>query len=128
MATGALSAFGTLLRIGDGATPENFTTITEVVEISGPNLALNTEDATSHDSPGGYEEWVGTILRTGEVSFDVNFLPTDATQSFAAGLILDQVNRTLRNFELVFTDVGATTWAFAAIGRLAPRLLICLMV
>ena len=101
--------------MGDGAAPiEGFATIAEVKDISGPALGLDTEEVTSHDSPGGWEEFVATILRSGEVSFDLNFLPTDATQSFAAGLIADMVARTLRNFQLVFTDVAATTWAFAA--------------
>ena len=115
MASQATAAYGTLLQLGDGGAPENFVTIAEVLDIAGPTLGLDVAETTSHDRPGGYEEWVGTILRTGEVSFDVNFLPTDATQSFGAGLILDQANRTLRNFQLVFTDVGATTWAFAAL-------------
>lgn len=116
MASQATAAYGTLLQIGDGAAPvEGFVTIAEVLDITGPALGLDTAETTSHDSPGGYEEHVGTILRTGEVSFDVNFLPTDATQGFGAGLVLDMANRTLRNFELVFTDVGATTWAFAAL-------------
>ncbi len=116
MVSQATAAFGTFLQLGDGAAPiENFVTIAEVLDIAGPELGLDTAETTSHDSPGSYEEWVGTILRTGNVSFDVNFLPTDATQSFAAGLILDQANKTLRNFKLIFTDVGATTWSFAAL-------------
>lgn len=111
----ATSSFGTLLQIGDGGAPENFVTISEVLDISGPALSLSTAETTNQDSTGGWEEFVGTILRSGEVTFDVNFLPTDATQSFAAGLILDMVNRTLRNFQLIFTDAGTTTWAFAAL-------------
>ena len=114
MATSATSSFGTFLKIGDGAVAEAFTTIAEVRDISGPSLALDTEEVTSHDSPGGWEEFVATILRSGEVSFDLNFLPTNATQSYAAGLIADMVAKTKRNFQLIFTNVGATTWAFAA--------------
>ena len=115
MATGALSAFGTLLRIGDGVTPiENFTTVTEVVEISGPNLSLNTADATSHDSPGGWRERIATILDNEEITFSINYIPTDATHDAGTGLIADMVARTLRNFEVIFPDVGTTTWAFSA--------------
>ena len=83
-------------------------------DISGPSLALDTEEVTSHDSTGGWEEFVGTILRSGEVSFDLNFLPANATQSYAAGLIADMVARTRRNFQLIFTNPGVTTWTFAA--------------
>jgi predicted secreted protein len=110
-----ISAFGTLLKIGDGGTPETFTTIAEVRDISGPSLALDTADVTSHDSPGGWEEHIGTILRSGEITFTVNFVPTHATHNPSTGLIADMVNREVRNFQLVFPNVGNTTWAFAAL-------------
>lgn len=113
--TEAISAFGTLLKIGDGGGPEVFTSIAEVVTIGGPSLSMDTADVTHHESPGGWEEVVGTILRSGEVSFDVNFIPTHATQNAATGLLNDLENRTLRNFELVFPDTGNTTWSFAAL-------------
>ncbi len=69
---------------------------------------------TSHDS-GGWREYIGTLLTGGEVSFDLNFIPTSATQSYSSGLIEDMVSRTKRNFNLVFSDTGATTWAFTAL-------------
>ena len=115
MSTAATPAWSTLLKIGDGATPENFTTITEVRDISGPEISLDTADVTSHDSVGGWEEHIGTILRSGNVTFDINYQPTDATHDAGTGLIADMVARTLRNFELTFTDPGATTWSFSAI-------------
>lgn len=113
--TDALSGHGTLLQIGDGADPENFTTIAEVRDITGPGLGLDTADVTSHDSTGGWEEHIGTILRSGEVTFDVNYIPTDGTHDASSGLINDQESRTLRNFQLVFPDGGGTTWSFAAL-------------
>ena len=112
--TDALSSFGTFLKIGDGGTPEAFTTISEVRDISGPSLSLDTEEVTNHDSPGGWEEFVTTILRSGEVTFDINYHPTESTHDAGTGLIADMVAKTLRNFQLVFTDVASTTWSFAA--------------
>lgn len=109
-----ISSFGTLLKMGDGASPEVFTTIAEVLDISGPSLALDTEETTSHSSTGGWEEFVATILRSGEVSFSVNYDPVGATHDASTGLISDMENRTLRNFQLVFPDTGSTTWSFAA--------------
>lgn len=111
----AISAFGTLLKIGDGATPtETFTTIAEVSNISGPGFSLDTTDVTNHSSPGGWEEAIPTILHAGEVSFDINFVPTDPTHGFSTGLLHDMVNRIKRNFQLVFPNAGNTTWSFAA--------------
>lgn len=112
--TDAISSFGTLLKIGDGASPEVFTTIAEVKDITGPELSVDTEDVTSHGSTGGWEEVIPTILRSGSVNFDLNFVPTNATHSYTAGLLHDMVNKTLRNFQLVLPDTGATTWAFSA--------------
>lgn len=113
--TQAIASFGTLLKIGDGGTPENFTTIAEVQDISGPSLELDVEEVTSHDSPGGWEEVVGTILHGGEVEFDINFVPTATThRDQTGGLLNDMKNRTKRNFKLVFPDAGNTTWSFSA--------------
>lgn len=115
MASSALNSFGTLLKIGDGGSPtETFTTIAEVGDINGVSLKQETEDVTNHSSPGGFKEKKPTILDAGQVKFSVNFIPTNATHSNTSGLIKDLVNKTLRNFKLVFPDTGSTTWAFSA--------------
>ena len=114
MTTGALAAYGVLLKLGNGATSETFTTIAEVRDIEGPELELETKEVTSHDS-GGWREYIGTLWTGGEVSFDLNFIPTNATQSYTAGLIKDMLARTKRNFQLIFSDTGSTTWAFTAL-------------
>jgi predicted secreted protein len=111
----ALSAFGSLLKIGDGATPENFTTIAEVADLGGPALKLDAIEVTHHESPGGWRENIGGLLTAGEVTFTLNFIPTEATHDASTGLIADMVARTKRNFQLVFPDVGSTTWSFAAL-------------
>jgi hypothetical protein len=112
--TGAISAFGTLLKIGDGGSTEVFTAIAEVTDIGGITLSTATEDATNHSSSGGFEEKIPTTLSTGPVKFGINFVPTGPTHSYSTGLIKDWVNKTKRNFKLVFPDTGATTWSFAA--------------
>lgn len=112
--TQATSGFGTLLQIGDGGGPENFTSIAEVRNVSGPELTLDTAEATHHTSPGGWDEHIATLLRGGEVTASLNFLPADATQSFAAGLLKDMTDKTLRNFKVIFPDPGTTEWDFAA--------------
>lgn len=93
------AAKGTLLKIGDGAaTSEAFTAINEVRDISGGGLGLDTEDLTHQTSP--VEEVAPTVVRTEEVTFQVNANPRHATHS-TAGLRGDLVDRTERNFELV---------------------------
>lgn len=108
MATGALSSFGTLIKMGDGASPEVFTTIAEVRDISGPSWALGTEEVTNHDS-AGWREYIPTLLEAGEVSFDINF-KGDATQGFAAGSVYAAMTgKVKKNFTITLpSGVGAT--------------------
>ncbi len=113
--TAALDAYGTLLQIGDGASPEVFTTIAEVTDISGPSLALDALDVTAHTSPAAFREFIGGLLDGGEVSFTINYVPTETTHDAGTGLIADMIARTVRNFQLVFPDSGTTTWSFPAL-------------
>lgn len=116
--TDAMPAAGTWLQIGDGGGGgEVWTTIAEVKNLGGPALSLDTIDATNHGSTEYWKEFIPGALDAGEVTFDLSFIPTNATQSFIAGLILDMKNRTLRNFKLVFSDepgLTGTVWAFPA--------------
>jgi hypothetical protein len=123
MPTAAKSSFGTFLKIGDGATTETFTTIAEVGDIKGPNIESSTEDVTSHSSTAAWVEKIVTLLEAGDVSFDINWLPAHATHSHSAGLLRDQVNKTLRNFQLVVPAAATLTWTFAAfVTRFNPDL------
>ena len=115
-ASAAIHALGTLLKIGDGATPtEVFTTVAEVSDLGGPSLTLETIDVTSHDSANGWREFIGGLLDGGEVSATINYIPTNVTHGATSGLIADMKNRVVRNFELIFPDTGATKWSFTAL-------------
>lgn len=107
MATQAVSSHGTFLKVGDGAEPEVFTTIAEVKDISGPDMTLNMEDATSHDS-GGWREEIPTLLEAGDISFDINYTG-GATQSI---LETSQYARETLNFQLVVPLATPVTKAF----------------
>lgn len=113
--TAALDAYGTLLQIGDGGSPEAFTTIAEVTEISGPSLALDPLDVTAHTSPGAFREFIGGLLDGGEITATINYVPTEGTHDAGTGLLADMIARTVRNFNLIFPDTGATSWRFPAL-------------
>ncbi len=110
-----INAFGTLLKIGDGGEPENFTTIAQVTDIGGPELSLETLETTNHSSADGWREYIGGLLDGGEVNLSLNFIPTESTHNASTGLIKDMVDRVVRNFQMVFPDTGNTTWSFAAL-------------
>jgi len=112
MASGAVSAFGTFLRMGDGASPENFATIAEVKSISGPKMSMDTIDVTNHSSGIPWREYMAGLSDAGEITFDVNFIPTSATHSASTGMLADMINRTRRNYQIIFPDTGHTAWQF----------------
>lgn len=114
MASGAVSAFGTYLQLGDGGTSESFTTIAEVKSIKGPKMSLDTIDVTNHSSGIPWREYMAGLSDAGEISFDLNFIPTEDTHDASDGLLADMINRTRRNFRLTFPDTSQTTWGFTA--------------
>lgn len=110
--------FGTLLKVGDGGGPEAFTTLLENVAIEGPPLERDILDATHHESPDGYKEFLGGLKDGGEVSGEGN-LVYDTTQT---NLLTDFEAGTRRNFQILVPVSGGTkTWAFTGIiMRLQP--------
>lgn len=112
----AIFARGTLLKKGDGGSPtETFTTIAEVMKIKGPGLIQDTIDVTNHDSAGSWKEFIAGLKDAGEVTFTVNYQPTNATHNATStGLVADLTAGTKRNFQLVFNP-GSPTWAFTAL-------------
>jgi predicted secreted protein len=106
----AFSSFGTILKVGDGATPtEAFSNVAEVKDIKGWSASLSTEDTTHQGSTAA--EFVAGVLDYGEVSFDVNFDPAGVSHD---KLFDDMVAKTKRNFKLVMTDSGAAEYSFSA--------------
>jgi predicted secreted protein len=99
-------SLGTLLK-------RNGTTIAEVNNISGPSFSMGTMETTSHDSAGGWKQFVTTLKDGGEVSFEINFDPVAATHG-TSGLLDDFVDGTLQTFTITFTDTAHTVWTFTA--------------
>jgi len=115
MSSNAVSAFGTLLKIGDGATPENFTTVAELRTISGPTISADTIDVTTHNTPTPFRRFIAGLLDGGEVTFDLNFIPTETTPGYSAGILKDITDRARRNVQIVFPDASTTTWVIPVI-------------
>lgn len=109
-ATEGTSGFGTLLKRGNGATVEVFTTVAEVKSISGPGLSMETIDATHMESPNAFRELLPSFKSAGEVTLEMNFLPANSNQQ---GFVEDFQDRVKRNWKLVFPDTATTTWSFS---------------
>src|SRR5713226_3309337 len=93
----AWSAEGTVLERGDGASPEVFTKIAEIVKIARAGAKMDLPDVTNMDS-GAYREYIATLLDAGELAFEGNYLPNDATQSV---LQTDFDARALHNWKIL---------------------------
>lgn len=108
------AAKGTLLEMGDGATPtENFTPVAQVGDIVGPMVALDTVDVTHHGSAA--KEFAATLLDGGEITLPINYDPAEATHKNAAGgLIYVLQQKQLKNWKIIFPDTGASVISFAA--------------
>jgi len=108
-----ISGFGTQLKMEDAGNPGSYLTVAEVKDITGPGLTAEVADLTSHSSSGAFREKLPTLLDPGEVTFDVNYVPTSATHNNSTGLVSLLRTRAKKNWQLVWPDTGETLWAFA---------------
>jgi predicted secreted protein len=96
------------LQRGNGATPEVFTTISEIKSITRGGSKADLADVTNMDS-GNYREFLPTLLDAGEFSFEGNYVPSDVTTQ---NLQADFDNQVKRNWQIVLPN-SLGTWSFA---------------
>ena len=106
-------AFGTLVKRGDGNTPETFTTIAGAKDVDGPGMKMDFEDTTTHSSAaaGIFKEWTPMLMDGGNIKFDILWDPNDVTH---VGLQADQSAQVKRNFQVIFPTAPNKTASFAA--------------
>jgi hypothetical protein len=113
--TQPLSSHGTLLKLGASGGGGPYTTIAEVVDLSGPSIEQATHDAPSQDIT--WMKRVAGLVSAGEVTFDVNFIPKDSTHDMTTGLLSIIGSQDVTGWQLVYNDAGAGTasqWTFDA--------------
>lgn len=91
---------------------ETLAAVAYIQNISGPGLALDTEDVTTHDSTAAWEEVVATILRSGELSLDIVYDPNNSSHDATTGFNYLLEARIPAAFTVIFPDT--TEWNFAA--------------
>lgn len=109
MPTSALKAQGCQLKIGNGASPEVFTAIAEILDLNGPNRSVTMIDATTCDSTD--EEFIAGVLKGGTVTFSCHLIPGSTGQD---AVVTAFAAKTLKNFQVILSDSGTETFAFAA--------------
>lgn len=73
--TQATSGFGVDVYVSDGAAPEAFILLDELVDFTVPDFQLGTANATNHRSPGGFMEDVATLKSIGNATAKFNIVP-----------------------------------------------------
>jgi predicted secreted protein len=106
----ALIATGALLQVGDGASPENFATVPEVHRLSGPDVRVDLIDVSSHDSSGGFREYLPGFKDGDNVQAEVHWVPSNTVHK---GIRTDAYAAALRNYHIIFPDATDNTVTFA---------------
>lgn len=114
MTTQAILGQGTLLQRGDGASPENFTTVAEVLSIDGPGLQADVVDVSHQSGTNRYRDKIQGLRTGGQITFQCNYIPGNATQNNASGILGDFANGTVRNWRLMFPSTPAASLIVAA--------------
>jgi hypothetical protein len=134
-ASEAFHGYGSALFVGDGASPENFVAVAEVLTIAPGAMTTAAIDRTHLRSPQAHREKIPGIRDTGPFTITGNWRPQNVTQSNDAGegspggspvdqpggLVYLARTRAVRNFKIVLSDglagVGSpsttdTEWPF----------------
>ena len=85
MATEARIGHGSLVQVGDGGSPEVFTTIAEIRNCSF-SFSRNEINVTHMASPEGWDEFISGNKEC-SISLEGNWIPGHDTQNYAAGIL-----------------------------------------
>jgi predicted secreted protein len=101
------AVFGQGTKLKKGAT-----TIAEVGTITGPSQRSEFIDVTSQDSVSGYREFISGLIDPGEITFQVNYVPSNTTHK---ALLADFKAKTSAAYKIVFDQVTSDPeWSFSA--------------
>lgn len=95
-------------------TTGSYIAIGEVIDLSGPSISRDTIETTVLDQATNHKTFIGGLIDSGEVTFDIQFDPTDTELQFILDTLDDgatadstEARDTLR---IVFTDGSSTTY------------------
>lgn len=90
----------------------NTVAIAQVMDINGPELSTDTDEITNHSSVDGVEEFLVTIKRTGEITFELVFNGNLPSHADGGGMYQAWVDRSLDDYEITYPD--GSTWDLEA--------------
>lgn len=112
----ATTGLGLTLKVGDAQGGPYSTTIAEVKDFSPPGLTSTIIDVSHHGNTTGFEEVILSALkRIPEITFEINFLPNNATHDHLTGLMYIARNSLKKHWEVTIPTptAGTRVWRFA---------------
>jgi hypothetical protein len=116
----AVAAINTLLQLGNGASPEVYTTVANVGDLTGPTLQATVVDVTSQSTGSPWREKIVTLLDPGQVSCPLYFVPDDAGHQLLLNVFQTRASAFTSltgggaPWRLIFPDQDSTRWSFNA--------------
>ena len=105
----AIGAIGSLFKIESDSSAGQYNTIPETHRITAPNIRFDLIDVTSHDSVGGFREFLPGLADGENAAFEYFFVPSNTIH---IQLRTDALARTLKSFKIVFTGGTNNTITF----------------
>jgi len=75
MTTQAMIGLGITLEMADLVTPNTWVAVAEVFNVNPPSQTDDVVEATHYGSPNRRREYIPGLVESGEVSFDMNYVP-----------------------------------------------------
>lgn len=105
MSLNSLASHGTLFQVGDGATPEVFTTIAGVGDWDPPGWMSAPFDTTAQDD-AGQTFIVSNLIKNAEFTIKINYETTNPQHNSVTGLIASARTRpsVRKNYRCLYPD------------------------
>jgi predicted secreted protein len=111
MGSNAKFGYGTLVKMGDGATPEVFTAIAELKgDISFSGMESDEIEITTHNNAvnGRAKEKIPGLIDPGSLDIEINYIATDATHVAVRNAWQTQ---TKKNFQILSPQGDLSTFS-----------------
>ena len=114
----AFHGYGTQLKVGDGASPEGFDAIADVISITPGEMSTAVIEKTHLRSPAAHREKLAGLRDSGPFTLNMNWRPKHESQSNAGGgsgsfsgggLLSFWVDRIVRNWQIECSDGSPAT-------------------
>ena len=112
--TGGIPAYGTVVQVRSSTSPEAFTTIAGMGDLTGPANSMGEVDVTSHSTGVPIKQTIPGLIDLGDLSFPCYWDPADPTQNINSAYGLEYLffNRIVTKWQLINPNATHRTRQF----------------